>query len=160
MLTLFFFVFFFFLFFFFLQVFAYYEGEKSVSPADEGTILRFVERHESHVSAASSCKLPGLFPVTAAHDPHALAAYCDHWVSNVVSRTGFLDTLADTLGFSSKVDFNAGVVAAGEAQIESTVTGNTSKADVNFSSALKDQSQVRSDHKQFSFSKRNLMQPY
>ena len=32
--------------------------------------------------------------------------------------------LEDTLGFTPKVDFNAGVVAAGEAQIESTVTGN------------------------------------
>ena len=29
----------------------------------------------------------------------------------------------------AQVDFNAGVVAAGEAQIESTVTGNTSKFD-------------------------------
>ena len=38
--------------------------------------------------------------------------YCDHWVSNVVSREGFLDTLNDTLGFTPKVDFN--VVAAGE----------------------------------------------
>merc|ERR1711968_333943 len=34
------------------------------------------------------------------------------------------DTLNDTLGFTPKVDFNAGVVAAGEAIIESTVTGN------------------------------------
>jgi len=49
-------------------------------------------------------------------------AYFDHWVSNVVSREGFLDTLYDTLGFTPKVDFNAGVVAAGEAQIESTVS--------------------------------------
>jgi len=107
-----------------------------------GTLLRFVSRQESHASAASTCKLPGLVPVTAAYDQHTMPAYCDHWVSNVVSRTGFLDTLEDTLGFTPKVDFNAGVVAAGEAQIESTVTGNTSKADVNFSSALKDQSQV------------------
>ena len=38
--------------------------------------------------------------------------------------SGILDTLEDTLGFSSKVDFNAGVVAAGEAQIESTVAGS------------------------------------
>ena len=44
-------------------------------------------------------------------------------LSNVVDRTGFLDTLNDTLGFTPKVDFNAGVVAAGEAIIESTVTG-------------------------------------
>jgi hypothetical protein len=44
----------------------------------------------------------------------------------VISRTEFLRTLNDTLGFEPKVDFNAGVVAAGEAQIESTVTGNES----------------------------------
>ena len=39
------------------------------------------------------------------------------WFSPVLAQ--------DTLGFTPKVDFNAGVVAAGEAQIESTVTGNT-----------------------------------
>lgn len=89
----------------------------------------------------------------ATFDDVSLPAYCDHWVSNVVSRRGFLDTLEEcgidplwhpygsrrtprlprprarpprqeTLGFTPKVDFNAGVVAAGEAQIESTVTGN------------------------------------
>lgn len=58
------------------------------------------------------------------------------------SRTEFLSTLHDTLGFEPKVDFNAGVVAAGEAQIESTVTGNdstlvTSDRDI----VLQDQSQ-------------------
>merc|ERR1712217_507500 len=73
----------------------------------------------------------------------SLPAYCDHWVSNVVSRTGFLDTLNDTLGFTPKVDVNAGVVAAGEAQIESTVTGNTSGLSTNDKArVLKDQSQV------------------
>ena len=41
----------------------------------------------------------------------------DHWVSNVDSRKAFLQTLDDTLGFTPKVDFNAGVVAAGEAQL-------------------------------------------
>ncbi|KAL7527053.1 hypothetical protein ACHAXR_001775, partial [Thalassiosira sp. AJA248-18] len=42
-----------------------------------------------------------------------------------------------------KVDFNAGVVAAGEAQIESTVTGNSSAMTTNEKeSALKDQSQI------------------
>ena len=34
--------------------------------------------------------------------------------------------MEETLGFVPKVDFNAGVVAAGEAQIESTVMGNAS----------------------------------
>jgi 4-hydroxyphenylpyruvate dioxygenase-like putative hemolysin len=68
--------------------------------------------------------LPGVENVEAEFDSISLPAYCDHWVSNVVSRTGFIDTLNDTLGFAPKVDFNAGVVAAGEAQIESTVAGN------------------------------------
>lgn len=89
----------------------------------------------------------------------------------VVSRTGFIDTLDDVLSFTPKVrricldhsfvlndfvhdsrsllsagikvDFNAGVVAAGEAQIESTVTGNSSAMTTNEKeSALKDQSQI------------------
>ena len=65
------------------------------------------------------------------------------WVSNVISREGFLDTLNDTLGFTPKVDFNAGVVAAGEAQIESTVTGNSTMFEtVQSAEALVDQSQV------------------
>ena len=41
------------------------------------------------------------------------------------------------------MDFNAGVVAAGEAQIESTVTGNESAQQVaNKEEALRDQTQV------------------
>ena len=44
---------------------------------------------------------------------------------------------------SPQVDFNAGVVAAGEAQIESTVTGNTSTMTSGGKDlALKDQSQI------------------
>ena len=61
----------------------------------------------------------------------------------VVSRTGFVDTLEDVLWFVPKVDFNAGVVAAGEAQIESTVTGNSSDLQLRGrSEALRDQSQI------------------
>lgn len=61
----------------------------------------------------------------------------------VVSRTGFLETLEDILSFTPKVDFNAGVVAAGEAQIESTVTGNSSSMTTEEKDqALKDQSQI------------------
>lgn len=42
-----------------------------------------------------------------------------------------------------KVDFNAGVVAAGEAQIESTVTGNSSSMTTGDKDlALQDQSQI------------------
>ena len=49
----------------------------------------------------------------ATFDGTVLPAYCDHWVSNVRSRVGFLKTMEETLGFTPKVDFNAGVVAAG-----------------------------------------------
>ena len=64
-------------------------------------------------------------------------------MSNVVSRVGFLQTLEDTLGFTTKVDFNAGVVAAGEAQIESTVTGNASPLVTSDPGmALRDRAQV------------------
>lgn len=69
--------------------------------------------------------LPGMESVAAEFPCDTMPAYSDHWVSNVVNRTEFLDTLESTLGFTPKVDFNAGVVAAGEAIIESTVTGNS-----------------------------------
>jgi hypothetical protein len=85
-----------------------------------------------------------------------------------MSRNGFLETLEETLGFTPKVghhfdigcgvcsrcnlktqllllkvDFNAGVVAAGEAQIESTVTGNSSSLITSEKeTALRDQSQI------------------
>jgi len=123
-----------------LEVYAYYKGEKILSERDDGTLLRFVE---TLGPSAPIHALPGLVHVDAAFSSNAQAAYCDHWVSNVVSRTGFIDTLEDVLGFTPKVDFNAGVVAAGEAQIESTVTGNSSPFSTNLKdAALKDQSQV------------------
>ena len=51
--------------------------------------------------------------------------------------------LQDVLGFVPKVDFNAGVVAAGEAQIESTVTGNNSVLSTERKEeAMRDQSQI------------------
>ena len=54
--------------------------------------------------------------------------------------------MADTLDFSTKVNFNAGVVAVGEAQIESTITGNTlllsSEITMRREEVLKDQRQV------------------
>ena len=116
---------------------AYYEGDVSTSPADKGTMLRFVE------AAPAPMPLPGFVSVDASFDGTSLPAYCDHWVSNVISRTGFLSTLEDTLGFTPKVDFNAGVVAAGEAQIESTVTGNNAPPLSNSGDfGLSDQSQV------------------
>jgi len=124
-----------------LEVFAYYKGAKQVSDADQGTVIRFLELDRN-----VNCKnivLPGVAPCDASYDSSCLPAYCDHWVSNVLSREGFLDTLNDTLGFTPKVDFNAGVVAAGEAQIESTVTGNSAVLEtVKTAEALVDQSQV------------------
>ena len=97
----------------------YYQGDVGKSKQDQGTVIRFL---------CGNSGLPGIVDVKAKFDDtkDALPIYSDHWVSNVVSRTGFLKTLNDTLGFSPKVNFNAGVVAAGEAQIESTVTGNSS----------------------------------
>merc|ERR1719284_656276 len=107
-------------------------------------MIRFVEMcEEDAASSAEICVLPGLQRVGAKYDGVSQSAFCDHWVSNVISREGFLDTLNDTLGFAPKVDFNAGVVAAGEAQIESTVTGNSSQlVTADTTRALKDQSQV------------------
>jgi hypothetical protein len=129
------------------QVFAYYcndsTGERDSSASkqpDKGTILRFLEVDGSK---NAFCILPGLTKLNAVFDSASQPAYCDHWVSNVFSRTEFLSTLEDTLGFTPKVDFNAGVVAAGEAQIESTVTGNSSLFETGDKfEALKDQSQV------------------
>jgi hypothetical protein len=110
-----------------LEVFAYYLGDDCESGPDQGTVLRFVEHNGpmSHTDVQDiSRDLPGMEHVEAEFGDDTQAAYSDHWVSNVVSRTGFIRTLQDTLGFTPKVDFNAGVVAAGEAQIESTVAGN------------------------------------
>jgi 4-hydroxyphenylpyruvate dioxygenase-like putative hemolysin len=122
------------------EVYAYYKHHATKErQADKGTILRFIQ----DPNEKNTCHLPGLAPVEATFEDNSAAAYCDHWVSNVFSRTEFLDTLEDTLGFTPKVDFNAGVVAAGEAQIESTVTGNTSVLSTSDKDvALRDQSQV------------------
>jgi len=123
-----------------LEVFAYYQGDIQTSDADRGTLIRFVEEDGT---GPPLCVLPGVQKVDAVFDGVSLPAYCDHWVSNVVSREGFLETLEQTLGFTPKVDFNAGVVAAGEAQIESTVTGNSPGSTISdFAAALRDQSQV------------------
>jgi hypothetical protein len=61
----------------------------------------------------------------------------------VLNREDFLSTLEETLGFTPKVDFNAGVISAGDAVIESTVIGNTSKSIIkDREQALRDQTQV------------------
>lgn len=120
-----------------LEVFAYYMEDDIT--ADTGTILRFLQPiHGQQVPV-----LPGLTPIDADFPEDSQAAFCDHWVSNVFSRTSFLQILKETLGFVPQVDFNAGVVAAGEAQIESTVSGNSSTFVTHDKSiALQDQSQV------------------
>jgi 4-hydroxyphenylpyruvate dioxygenase-like putative hemolysin len=121
-----------------LEVFAYYRDNNKQQP-DEGTVLRFIESS----SDDAFYDVSGFEKVEAEFHQQTYPAYFDHWVSNVHSRTDFLDTLYDTLGFTPKVDFNAGVVAAGEAQIESTVTGNNSLFQTtNSAIALRDQSQV------------------
>lgn len=136
-----------------LEVFACYQKRRDADrAADPGTTLRLVEfgrgaptsASTPAAAAASPSTTPlGLTPAAAVFDDSSMAAYSDHWVSNVHDRTEFLDTLRDTLGFTPKVDFNAGVVAAGEAQIESTVTGNTSpNVTADKEAALRDQSQV------------------
>ena len=88
--------------------------------ADPGTVLRFIERggrvvcgggqpqhqHPRKASDNSSgfwdsldaandprpslLSLPGLEALEATFEDGAMAAYCDHWVSNVASRVGFL----------------------------------------------------------------------
>jgi len=123
-----------------LEVYAYYQGLTGMDSPDVGTLLRFIEQPEG---VGCGFVLPGIEPVKATFDGTSLPVYFDHWVSNVLNRDRFLTTLEETLGFSTKVNFNAGVVAAGEAQIESTVTGNTSvnKFDAE-AEALVDQSQV------------------
>lgn len=125
-----------------LEVYSYYKNEKG-GMIDCGTKLRFYQTNRSSEVITNKSPLPGLESVEAKFDSTCMAAYCDHWVSNVISRTGFLETLEETLGFTPKVDFNAGVVAAGEAQIESTVTGNNSNfVTEDLKKALTDQSQV------------------
>jgi len=123
-----------------LEVYAYYKGDKCVTDADPGAIIRFVEGADTRMG---QWWFPGLEKVDADFDDTTASAFSDHWVSNVISRTGFVETMEECLGFSAKVDFNAGVVAAGEVQIESTVTGNSPEVLIpDTKTALVDQSQV------------------
>eukprot|EP01126_Amoeba_proteus_P053792 TRINITY_DN6577_c0_g2_i5.p1 TRINITY_DN6577_c0_g2~~TRINITY_DN6577_c0_g2_i5.p1 ORF type:complete len:622 (-),score=112.09 TRINITY_DN6577_c0_g2_i5:202-2067(-) len=117
----------------YVEAYAYHLGNE----VDIGTVIRFCAHDELFPS------LPGLVQVDATYPPGSLPAYADHWVSNVYDRQKFIQTLSDVVGFTPKVDFNAGVVAAGEAKIESTVVGNSSR--FTFSSVadvLVDQSQI------------------
>jgi len=119
------------------EVFAYYSKHDHTKP-DLGTCIRFFEIQ----GEAESALLPGLCPVKAEYPVTNHPAYYDHWVSNVHHREQFLQTLEDVLGFTPKVDFNAGVVAAGEAIIESTVTGNHSNPLTSKQQALQSHRQV------------------
>ncbi|KAK3253593.1 hypothetical protein CYMTET_37162 [Cymbomonas tetramitiformis] len=127
-----------------VEVYAYYKADSSTfeatSEADFGTRLRFIEFSGSNCDVV----LPGVEAVDATFPKDAPSAWNDHWVSNVVDRKSFLKTLDDTLGFTPKVDFNAGVVAAGEAIIESTVCGNTPKdfAATSITEVLQNQQQI------------------
>lgn len=129
-----------------LEAYAYYEGAEG-SPADKAVILRLVHREGTYAVRPGFGNpqgvLPGLEDVEANFDGTSIPAYGDHWVSNVVDRHSFLQVLEDVLGFTPKVDFNAGVIAAGRAQIESTVSGNNNgKIMCDSKEALRDQSQV------------------
>lgn len=91
-----------------VEAYAYYD-EDGVVADKSSAVLRFVERSvrdEYEHSAARS-------------------AVSDHWVSNVKDRDAFVKTL-DALGLSPKVEFDAGVISAGAASIESTVVGGDS----------------------------------
>jgi hypothetical protein len=126
------------------EVYSYYlpaKGAEKSTTADRGTSIRFVASKNGDM-AKVKVTVPGMTSVAAEY-VDGLPAYSDHWVSNVFDRQRFLDTMNDTLGFTPKVDFNAGVVAAGEAQIESTVTGNASQfRSASVDEALVDQSQI------------------
>jgi hypothetical protein len=88
------------------EVFAYYVPETpdvQGKQPDVGTVIRFIEVAKTSTPSAF-CLLPGLKQLDASFDGTSQAAYCDHWVSNVFSRTEFLSTLEDTLGFTPKVN--------------------------------------------------------
>lgn len=68
------------------EVYAYYTGEVLKSEVHKGTILRFVEKISD-----STDFLPGLTMMSGVKYPtNGSPLYFDHWVSNVVSRTGIV----------------------------------------------------------------------
>ena len=86
---------------------------------DAGTVLRFLPPGP----------VRGLAAVEATFPEAAVPCFSDHWVANVRDRLGTLRILEDTLGLLPQVEFESGVVAAGEAVIESTVAGSAAGAD-------------------------------
>jgi len=119
-----------------LDAFSFYSKDKS--GPDKRTVLRFFEHGQSDY-----IYLPGMKSVKAIFPKNAFDLFSDHWVSNVFDRNEYLQILKDTIGFRPKVNFNAGVVAAGEAIIESTVAGNDpSSCYTTPKDILKDRSQI------------------
>lgn len=112
------------------EAYAYYR-DAALKQAEKGTMLRFVERESRSLVQGTEVLLPGFKTVPHEFDSTTMNLCFDHWVSNVINRESFLATLHDVLDFDIKVDFNAGVVAAGKAKIESTVTGNDPSADAS-----------------------------
>jgi hypothetical protein len=91
-----------------LEIYTFYKDGVEDKIADEGTVMRFIEK-----SGDRSSSLPGFIDDEYSFPTGHLVSYFDHWVSNVMNRKQYLETLKDILGFNPKVDFNAGVVAAG-----------------------------------------------
>eukprot|EP00397_Hematodinium_sp_SG-2012_P025309 GEMP01026428.1.p1 GENE.GEMP01026428.1~~GEMP01026428.1.p1 ORF type:complete len:638 (-),score=162.25 GEMP01026428.1:289-2202(-) len=109
---------------------AYYLPDKETP--DTKTVIRFVD----------GTLLP-MSRTTPSFASDKVFGYNDHWVSNVFDRTKFLETMEEVLGFTPKVNFNAGVVGAGEAIIESTVTGNEPSVRItDIQSMLRNEQQV------------------
>lgn len=94
-----------------VELYTFYKGSSDAhDEPDLGTRMRFSERVGAN---ALKMSLPGFQYMTADFPIGVHQTYFDHWVSNVFNRKQYLDTLKDLVGFIPKVDFNAGVVAAG-----------------------------------------------
>lgn len=91
------------------EAYAYYD--RNGEPDKTSTVLRFVERPKIVSCYENECAPRAVF---------------DHWVSNVYDRERIIATMADALGLTPRVEFDAGVIAAGAAAIESTVVGGDS----------------------------------
>ena len=83
------------------EAYAYYKNDIG-GVIDKGTRIRYVEK-SNEKDTMTGADLPGFQSVDAHFNDGCMAAYCDHWVSNVVSRTGFIETLTDLLDFTPKV---------------------------------------------------------
>ena len=123
----------------YIETYAFYKSDKSV---DCGISFRFCERSNETKSEFSI--LPGMIKISAQFPSNAQELYFDHWVCNmsdIKNKKKCLDILSDILEFTPKVNFNAGVISAGEAVMESIIVGNESNLQ-NDADSLKDQSQI------------------